>query len=820
MADFTGTTVQITLKQSNTILHGTVRGIVAGQTLTLDNAYIPASGAVLGRREVESTEIADLQVLTGLPRAPTVPAAPAGRPPTTTRNPPSFAYPLPQQQQQRPTFANPPLVLQRPQPAQPAAFADPAILSYGKSPAPARVAQSQPVEVPATPVKSTFTRAADTLPVVGNGSPFVAEPDSVRLEQGRKTSRIQSKSERTSSPLNVARDSRAASGLGIHNGNAGEGMGQAENGARKKNTRRGQKKKLSPPTSSDPPIMNIEVSRNGNDMEADVKRGKGWRQTPLLQPSPTVGGLAPPAHGKKQTRRERKQQAEARNGWATEDATDVQDMGDFDFEASNKLFDKQTVFNELRQGDTTADEDRLVSHNKTRPGTYGGKNLHPTENVLSPPLAATKYASNEAESTSDADTEANIASGRSSSRHSASRSLLAKKVSSRQSSAQADIKHHPLATSVTSERGGTARSVTSLASRSKPNAVRAGTSPMMPDRTHSPQSMMSFGNSKVSMATSSAPVEVHFVIQHTGAVCPVLHPEALDTLELETVSRYGLSREAITETAARAVAETAMNIFDPSPQSRRGSRTTLTARGTASMTSSLVLERIPILNPTQSPPPVIVILAGNNSLGARAIAAARHLVSRGNKLIVAEASHAARPEHPDMTAQRSIAKRLHKAGKDIKLGNWTKASNYIRSLPGPPAVIIDALLAGTTYEALCHEASPEVQQEARAIIDWANRSRAPVLSLGCPSGVSGLDGTATLVEGEPLTVRPDRVLSFAAPMSGVLEAMRGGERWECEVVDLGLNISLRSEEVVGFGARWVGVLRVGEGSGAEADEGA
>ncbi|OBT49738.1 hypothetical protein VE04_09852, partial [Pseudogymnoascus sp. 24MN13] len=71
------------------------------------------------------------------------------------------------------------------------------------------------------------------------------------------------------------------------------------------------------------------------------------------------------------------------NGWATEDATDVQDMGDFDFEASLSKFDKRTVFEGIRADDVTADEDRLVGHNRIpRPGTMGGRNLHPTENVL------------------------------------------------------------------------------------------------------------------------------------------------------------------------------------------------------------------------------------------------------------------------------------------------------------------------------------------------------------------------------------------------------------------------------------------------------
>lgn len=74
------------------------------------------------------------------------------------------------------------------------------------------------------------------------------------------------------------------------------------------------------------------------------------------------------------------------NGWATEEATDIQDMGDFDFESNLSKFDKRGVFEQIRQEDTTADEERLHTFNrKSRPGTAGGKNLHYTENVLSSP---------------------------------------------------------------------------------------------------------------------------------------------------------------------------------------------------------------------------------------------------------------------------------------------------------------------------------------------------------------------------------------------------------------------------------------------------
>jgi enhancer of mRNA-decapping protein 3 len=115
----------------------------------------------------------------------------------------------------------------------------------------------------------------------------------------------------------------------------------------------------------------------------ETTRSKGWRQTPLLEPNPSFQPFS--TLKRKNGRRNGKVEE---NGWATEDATDVQEMGDFDFEGSLAKFDKKTVFNQIQAEDSIADEDRLVAHNRlprAKPGTAGGKNLHPMENVLDVP---------------------------------------------------------------------------------------------------------------------------------------------------------------------------------------------------------------------------------------------------------------------------------------------------------------------------------------------------------------------------------------------------------------------------------------------------
>ncbi|KAK6430415.1 enhancer of mRNA decapping, partial [Oleoguttula sp. CCFEE 5521] len=472
---------------------------------------------------------------------------------------------------------------------------------------------------------------------------------------------------------------------------------------------------------------------------------------------------------------------ESQNGWATEEATDIQDMGEFDFEANHKLFDKRQVFDELRQGDTTAGEERLVGHNKiTRPGTYGGKNLHPTENVLSPKVTAEDVSS-------DADTEMNFQTGRSSSRHS-----VTKRKPSRQNTA---ILTNPLSASMTSDRG-LSRSVTSLSRSGKLPPSAAGAMPVL-DRVHSPLSIGSGptkANGKKSKppATQAPPAQGPlFSLTSSQKPCPVLHPNALATLEDATVARFGLTHDAITETAARCIAELAYDMITGSSPSRRNS-SHAAPRGSVSKLTPL----------TSSTPshPVIVILAGDHPTSARAVAAARQLASRGCKIILAEAPpEVTGTQDEQLAKQLAMLKKLARSGATIKRGPWRNVSKSIKSLPGPPSLIIDALLAGATYL----PSNTDEDDPIRLMIDWATRSRASVLSIGCPSGISGIDGTATVVEGEPLAVRADQVLALGAPMKGLLDAKGLGERWDVSVADVGINIALMREDAVGFGGEWV-----------------
>lgn len=642
-----------------------------------------------------------------------------------------------------------------------------------------------------------LARAAQNLPN-SPGSPFIGDMTAGKANVAQK---LAAASKQSSATPPASKPKPPAPTVEAFESNTQE-MAQADGSAKKK-VRRGQKSKKQVPNTidtADPPaVMNSEVSRNGNDMNGSVKRGKGWRSTPLLQPSPQTNSPLDKGSTKKSRRREKEEL-----DFAQGDTTDIQDMGDFDFETELKKFDKKTVFDEIRQGDTTADEDRLVSHNR-RPGTYGGKNLHPTENVLSPKLEA-KYNSHELDSSSsDADTELNLnaANGRSSSKHSVSRTVFPKAKPTRQSSGQhvglgMDSRTHGLAASLSSDRARN-RSTASLVSRAKKSTSVAASSPRPDNRPNSPHSAISTARVADPIPTERVVRESFFGIRPHLTTCPTLLPRALAALETATVATFGLSHDAITESAARGIAEAALQLSEESGI-RRPSRTN-TLRGSMSMTSSAVVESNS--SPTLAEQPTVVVLAGNHDIGARAIAAARHLLGRNIKIIIAESMfESADTQDPQAKIQGTILRRMARGGASLKRGLWKKASGFIKALPSPPTVIIDALLAGATYESLLTPDSgysTKIQAETREMIDWANRSRAPVLSVGCPSGVSGIDGLSTTVEGEPLAVRPAKVLALGAPFTGLLKATEAGEKWDVAVIDIGINIALKSEEAVGFG---------------------
>ncbi|KAL8680285.1 MAG: hypothetical protein Q9186_003523 [Xanthomendoza sp. 1 TL-2023] len=270
-------------------------------------------------------------------------------------------------------------------------------------------------------------------------------------------------------------------------------------------------------------------------------RAAGWGEPPFLQEA-SVGKkphpLDAPIHRAEErlarARRGRRNDIkEDQNGWATEEATDIQDLGDFDFEGNLSKFDKRGVFEQIRQDDTTADEARLVSFNRVpvRPGTNGGKNLHYTENVLNSPQANGHGAWNGESGSESEKSDDKFSSGRVSRRNLSRASL--RKPPSRKSS-----------TMVHNDQTSSSGFPLRYSSQEHP----------------SPRILRKASTSRHGMSEIPQSSKALFQLATSGAECPCVTP--LQMLELEQLATFelGLSDDTMMENSARGIAQLAIKV--------------------------------------------------------------------------------------------------------------------------------------------------------------------------------------------------------------------------------------------------------------------
>ena len=418
--------------------------------------------------------------------------------------------------------------------------------------------------------------------------------------------------------------------------------------------------------------------RSNNDEVPEIymtpaqKRNNGWGEPPFLKETPTNKGLYPQikeGSARKKNNTRRRDLHEDQNGWATEEATDIQDLGDFDFEGNLSKFDKKGLFDQIKQEDTTADEARLVSFNRlpARLGTNGSRNLHYTENVLDSPKQNGK--ANWSSSEDSAGRAGKISSERSS-RRALSRASVRKAPSRKGSAVVGQDTHPPSAT------------LPRFPSFEYPDLQNKGKS-----------SSSRYTSSKASISTKPC-----FQLASSGLPCACITPLQMLELEQLAISQCGLSDDILDENAARSIAQLAIKI-------------------TANEH--------------------VVILAGNNKSGARAIAAGRQLLNHGTRvslfLLGIEREH-------DLldTVRRHLTMYRNSGGQISKLERLLKIDQNGQALDG---LIIDALLGmhfsfddlGTADQAACFE-----------LVRWMNEGHAMIVSIDVPSGLDASTGMALL----------------------------------------------------------------------------
>jgi len=504
-------------------------------------------------------------------------------------------------------------------------------------------------------------------------------------------------------------------------------------------------------------------------------RGKGWRQTPILQ---TTASFQPFKSLRKPPSKE--------NGWASEDVTDVQEMGDFDFEGGLAKFDKHTIFEQMRRDDRIDDADRLVSHNRQprpKPGTAGGKNLHHSENVLDMPSThnaakphkerlvpretaadfwnseADDGAINGGERLSDRGLGSRQGSRRSGSKVSTNRRSQSRKASG-----------------VAGTPQGLAR-VTTGVSHYKPHSAK-GSRPSsrlsgraVVDKKKQPPTAAAAAAAAAAVASSQQGL---YVLPSNRRVEPV---SALQMINLENIAQneIGLTEEMMTENAGRGIAEVTLTaLSDPAIKVRQAS--------TIDPSSN---------NPP--PPQTVVVLAGNNQSGIRALVAARHLRNKNINVLVCvvgvERGELLEGMQKQVRLYKNLGGRVYSKNeffehiRKISIPTLTidtpRTSLSSLANPAPVALIIDALLGlAISFEELRNGEQATVYE----LIEWANRNEAFVLAVDIPTGIDPSTGKVSVIDGNKLYVKPRYVVAVGAPKRGLLEALVAAENDDGDTV--------------------------------------
>lgn len=497
-------------------------------------------------------------------------------------------------------------------------------------------------------------------------------------------------------------------------------------------------------------------------------KGRGWRNTPLIEEKP------------KSARKQRgRQAAEDPNGWATEEATDIADLGDFDFEGNHAKFDKRKVFDDIRRDDTTADEERLVSfnRNKARPGTNGGRNLHFTENVLDVPETrdTNRWKSEAGETEDEIVRDEHYSSGRN------------------------------------SRRAGSRRP-----GQSRKGSVIPGHLDRK-DPSPRPSTRMPTGSP---LDGSLSGLRASFRVASNNKPCHTVSPLQMLELEQLCTSELGITEDMLTDNAGRSIAEAILRF---------------SSLAAASTLNTAQQQPADIKN--------VLFLLGNHKSSARALAAARHLRNRRLRVTVCLLGLERGEDQLLEIVRKQLKIYKLSLGHverwddyQAKLANGSTATNAgaaTHSTVQPPDFIVDSLLG-------VHHAFDELRTDDQAtvfgMIKWANLSASklaarptsmgsvPILSIDVPSGLSATSGMIAEADGQPLVMNSMSILCLGAPKAGLLAFMAGDHHsiavdrstWAVSVADIGISLvawqrnGSRRKQGVEFGSEWVLPLRLAQ----------
>ncbi|KAG2222893.1 hypothetical protein INT45_013524 [Circinella minor] len=180
--------------------------------------------------------------------------------------------------------------------------------------------------------------------------------------------------------------------------------------------------------------------------------------------------------------------------------------------------------------------------------------------------------------------------------------------------------------------------------------------------------------------------------------------------------------------------------------------------------------------------PIVIVLAGNNKIGANGLSTARHLINRGYH--VAVCMNEQRTVLCDTVAQQQTM--IEQAGGKL-IGDPKELEGWKADL------IVDAMTGSQqlqTEEEDQDEEDKEANKTLRKMIQWASQQSAPILSIDFPSAMHGPDDV----------IHPQWTVCLGAPKFGCVSQEVTGELY---MADIGIpKICWKRAGVKGWTAPW------------------
>ena len=417
--------------------------------------------------------------------------------------------------------------------------------------------------------------------------------------------------------------------------------------------------------------------------------GRGMNSTPKA--------LTNAISGYRNRRREQTPTTRGQHIWALERAMDIHGRGEYDFQGNLSKFDKRSVFAQLRSKDPTAEEARLVAVNRpsTKAGIVGGNRCRVSHTMLKKKHDEANRWNSEA-----GETEAENTTKRSGLGFSGGRG-------SRMTGSRHSLKRRP-------PRRPSAGIDSDLPYPRSSTAAKEPVPVVLPSPfscfgidIRRPEDTARFGPGVADFDLGLL-MQSHFRIIPQNRICPVVSPTQMTQIERVAEYEEHISRDMMTENAARGIAQAAFLRVHARRSRRR--------------------------YPRPPGPLVMVVLAGKHENGVRAVAAARHLCNHDVSVTLCLFGFTGR----ETDLPKGMSQQLHifKRSK----GKVIDASEYVES---PEAfderteVVIDALMG-------LHSSMDDLRMEDHstmsAISTRVSESKVEVVAIDMPTGLSASNG--------------------------------------------------------------------------------